>query len=471
MLFETCLLEGKESRKKMKRGDQIVSTVERLSAKGDGLAYVGGKEVALRQTVPGDRVEAVIGRKRKGRFEARVEKFLEFGAERVPAVCEHFGICGGCRWQDLDYADQLHVKEGMVRSALEGEALFLPSFRPILPSPTPFFYRNKMEFSFGRDREGEMQLGLHVRGRFNRVFNVEKCHLQSEVSNRIVGAVREHAVSAGLSVYDLKEHQGLLRFLVVRESKKTGEVMVNLVVSEFPCESVTLLVDKVQRQIPEITTWVVSLHQGKAQVAIGQEEFILKGKGYIAEDCGGVAYEVSPRSFFQTNSLQAERLYDIIVDLAGDLEGMEVLDLYCGTGGISLHLARRAKAVWGIEVVEEAIADARKNAQRNGVENCKFISGAVEDVLADLDKQCFDLIVVDPPRAGLHKRALAAIEALEANRIIYVSCNPFTLAEDLVALAQGNYSADVVQPVDMFPQTPHCEVVVSLVRHQRAGEI
>lgn len=454
----------------MKRGDQIVATVERLSAKGDGLAYVEGKEMALRQTVPGDRVEAIVGRKRKGRFEARIERFLEYGVERVPATCEHFGICGGCRWQDLGYADQLQIKEGMVRSALEGEALLLPSFSPILPSPTPLFYRNKMEFSFGRDREGEMQLGLHVRGRFNRVFNVEECHLQSEVSNRIVRAVREHAVSAGLSVYDLKEHQGLLRFLVIRESKKLGEVMVNLVVSEFPSEPVTQLVEKVKKQIPEITTFVVSLHQGKAQVAIGQEEFILKGKGYIAEDCGGVAYEVSPRSFFQTNSLQAERLYDVVVGLAGDLEGLEVLDLYCGTGGISLHLARRAQAVWGIEAVEEAIADAQKNAQRNGIENCQFISGAVEDVLADLDKQRFDLVVVDPPRAGLHKRALAAVAALEASRIIYVSCNPFTLAEDLVALAQADYGADVVQPVDMFPQTPHCEVVVSLVRHQNAGE-
>ena len=448
----------------MKRGERIVAEVFELSAKGDGLARVDGREVVLRGTVPGDRVEAILGRKRKGRFEASVERFLDFGRERISASCPHFGVCGGCRWQDLAYADQLRIKEGMVRVALESQENSPSSPEPILPSLSPFFYRNKMEFSFGTDPEGNLQLGLHVRGRFNRVFDLKNCLLQTEISNCIVETVRRHAVAAELSVYDLKKHQGLLRFLVVRDSKKTGEVMVNLVVSEYPCEDVLRLTENVLKEIPQITTWVVSLHQGKAQVAVGQEEFILHGRGSILEECGGVEYEISPRSFFQTNTLQAERLYGVVDELAGDLAGADVLDLYCGTGGISLYLARRARAVWGIESVPEAVADARRNAQRNGIESCTFIAGSVEETLNELEERDFDLVVVDPPRAGVHKRALEGLLCLRAPSIIYVSCNPVTLAENLSVLCAQEYRIARILPVDMFPQTPHCEVVAGLVR-------
>lgn len=448
----------------MKRGDRIVADVTALSAKGDGLACVDGREVVLRGTVPGDRVEAVLRRKRKGRFEAAVDRFLDYGSERIPASCPHFGICGGCRWQDLAYADQLRLKEGMVRAALDNQEIFLPSPESILPSPSPFFYRNKMEFSFGADPEGNLQLGQHVRGRFNRVFDLETCLLQAEITPCIVEAVRRHAVAAGLSVYDLKKHQGLLRFLVVRDSKKTGEVMVNLVVSEYPCQGVSRLAERVLEEIPQITTWVVSLHRGKAQIAVGQEEFILHGRGSILEECGDVKYEISPRSFFQTNTLQAEQLYRIIDELAGELSGADVLDLYCGTGGISLHLARRARGVWGIEAVPEAVADARQNAQRNRIDSCTFIAGSVEETLSELGERGFDLVVVDPPRAGVHKKVLEGLFCLRAPRIIYVSCNPVTLAENLSVLCAQEYRIAKILPVDMFPQTPHCEVVASLVR-------
>ena len=453
----------------MKRGDLIVAEVEQLSIQGDGIARTDGREVVIPRTVPGDKVEACVRRKRKGRFEADVVNFLEYGIERQDPPCQHFGVCGGCRWQDLAYVDQLQFKEGMVEGVLKGRILPPLEIKPILESPAWVFYRNKMEFSFGVDRQGDLQLGLHVRGRYNQVFDVAHCWLQSAVSNRIVQAVREYACVARLSVYDLKRHQGLLRFLVIREGKNTGEIMVNLVVSDYPCVAVDQLIECVLQKIPEITTVIVTLHQGKSQVAKGQQEFVIKDSGRIVERWTGLFFEISAQSFLQTNSLQAERLYDLISELAGDLTGKEVLDLYCGTGGISLRLASASRGVLGVEALEEAVVDARHNALRNGIQNSEFVAGPVEDVLTKLleSGKHFDLVVLDPPRAGMHKRARPALVALAPPRIIYVSCNPVTLADDLEVLSTAGYLVEDVQPVDMFPQTPHCEVVVELTRSRR----
>jgi len=321
-----------------------------------------------------------------------------------------------------------------------------------------------MEFSFGTDRAGLLQLGLHVRGRFNWIFDVEECHLQSDTSNRIVGAVRRISQALGLSAYDLKRHQGLLRFLVVREGKRTGEVMVNLVVSAYPDLGVQQLAEQLLDAVPEIDVLLVTLHTGKAQVAAGEREFVLKGNGRITEVCAGLEFYISPQSFFQTNSLQAERLYEVIARVAGPQKA--VLDLYCGTGSISLLLARQSQFVLGIEVVAEAVEDAKRNAVRNRIEHCEFMVGAAEDILGELavQSQHFDLAVVDPPRPGIHKKALAGLCALAPPRIIYVSCNVHALAVDLRALGEAGYGVRSVQPVDMFPQTPHCEVVVELCK-------
>ncbi|MEE3258704.1 MAG: 23S rRNA (uracil(1939)-C(5))-methyltransferase RlmD [Candidatus Latescibacterota bacterium] len=446
----------------MKQGDRIEVEVSALNAKGDGLGYVGGREVLVRRAVPGDKVGVRLVKKRKGRFEAEIEEFLAMGYERQQARCEHFGLCGGCRWQELTYQDQLKVKEQMVADALATSELAVPQLEPILPSPDPFFYRNKMEFSFGCDRDGLLQLGLHVRGRFNWIFNLRECHLQSQVSNRIVESVRRTARELLLSAYDLKRHEGLLRFLVVRDGKRTGQVMVNLVVASYPEPVVDHLVEKVLAEVGEIDVLLVTLHTGKAQVAAGEREFLRKGSGHIVEECAGLKFDISPQSFFQTNPLQAERLYEIVTEMAGTPGA--VLDVYCGTGSISLLLAGRAQSVLGIEVVAEAVEDARHNAERNGVEHCEFIAGAAEDILGDLATQGrrFDLVVVDPPRAGLHKKVLAGLSAFSAPRIIYVSCNPHTLASDLSTLGECGYHIVRVRPVDMFPQTPHCEVVTEL---------
>ena len=448
----------------MKRGDRIEVEVSALNAKGDGLGYVGAREVLVRRAVPGDKVRVRLVEKRKGRFEAEIEEFLVMGYPRQKPRCDHFGLCGGCRWQELAYQDQLKVKAQMVAEALATSELDVPPLEPILPSPDPFFYRNKMEFSFGRDRDGLLQLGLHARGRFNWIFDLEECHLQSQVSNRIVAAVRRAARELQLSAYDLKRHEGLLRFLVVRDGKRTDQVMVNLVVACYPDPAVDRLVARVLAEVGEIDVLLVTLHTGKAQVAAGEREFLIKGDGHIVEECAGLKFDISPQSFFQTNPLQAERLYEIVKEMAGTPGA--VLDIYCGTGSISLLLAKRAQSVLGVEVVAEAVEDARSNAERNGVEHCEFVAGAAEDILGDLATQGrrFDLVVVDPPRAGLHKKVRAGLGALQAPRIIYVSCNPHTLASDLSALGECGYHVVRVRPVDMFPQTPHCEVVTELCK-------
>lgn len=343
--------------------------------------------------------------------------------------------------------------------------------RAFHPSPEPWYYRNKMEFSFAADRDGRLQLGLHVRERYNRVFDLEACLLQSEVSNRIVDSFRSHATRLGLPPYDLKTHEGLLRFLVVRDAKGTGQTMVNLVVSAYPRDDVDDLLAGVLDDLGDgITTCVVTRHGGKAQVAAGEEEFLITGRGRITEVCGGLEFEISPQSFFQTNTRAAEVLYATVAEMAGDLRQAEVLDLFAGTGGVSLHLSRHAHRVVGVEQVREAVADARRNAERNRIGNCTFRAELAEDVLAEMGARegvGFDLAVADPPRPGLHRRALAGLIDLGVPVVIYVSCNAETLGDDLVVLGAGGYDVELVQPVDMFPHTAHCEVVARLRRSTR----
>lgn len=449
----------------MKRGDVITVDISAIDAKGDGRGFVEEREVVVRRAVPGDRVEARIEKKRRGKIHAEVVRIVDCNLARIEPVCAHFGLCGGCRWQDLSYVDQLGLKEQMVRNALADQGIAGLEVLPAIAVDAPFFYRNKMEFSFGTDRDGRVQLGLHVRGRFNRIFDVEECHLQSQLSNRIVDVVRSAANDMALCAYNLKTHEGLLRFLVIRDAKNSGQTLVNLVVSSYPDEGVDQLVQHLIREVSELDSLVVTLHSGKAQVAKGEREYVVSGSGAIEESCGGIRFDISPQSFFQTNSLQAERLYALVCEWAGRQLG-RVLDLYCGTGSISLHLAPLAREVIGIEVVEEAVADARVNAERNGVQNCSFIAGAAEDVLKELEGQqgTFDLVVVDPPRPGLHKKVLDALGRMQSARIIYVSCNSQTLAENLLVLSEYGYAIERIQPIDMFPQTPHCEVVCELVK-------
>ncbi|MEW6752284.1 MAG: 23S rRNA (uracil(1939)-C(5))-methyltransferase RlmD [Candidatus Latescibacterota bacterium] len=453
----------------VKAGQRITAQVTALSAEGDGLGEVDGRQVVLRRCLPGDRVEATVRRRRGGRTEADVERILAARVPRVAAPCVHYGTCGGCAWQDVGYEEQLRTKGEMARRTLGDQGLVLPSVPEVWGSPRVFQYRNKMEFSFATGRDGGLELGLHLRGRYNRVFDLQACHLQSEVSNQVVAATRRAAAGTGLSAYDLKRHEGALRFLVVRDAKGTGQLMVDLVVSAYPDPAVDEMCSRLLGDVPGIDTLVVTVQATKGQTAVGQTERVVKGAGTIVEVCDGIQYEISARSFFQSNPLQAERLFRLTCQAAGTSAHGEVLDLYCGSGGIALQLARRARRVTGIESVPQAVADAQRNAARNGIANCTFRAGLVEDVLGAWSGSVPDLVVVDPPRPGVHPRALRALRGMAPAHLVYVSCNPSTMARDLVPLVADGYTIDQLHLVDMFPHTAHCEAVAGLRRGPAPG--
>ena len=445
----------------MKRGDFLEVEISDVNHKGDGVGKIRDIECVVRRGLPGDIIEGRIVKKRRKRIELEIVRIISCKIKRIAKHCIHFGVCGGCRWQDISYKDQLKIKELMVHKALVRKNLSPKNIEPILPSLDTFYYRNKMEFSFAAGLDGEIQLGLHMRGRYNRIFNIEKCYLQSAGSNLLVDAFRTGAKLYELEPYNLKTHEGLLRFLVVRETKASGQLMVNLVVAEYPNLLVDKLINYVCERVPYLSDVVVSKHSGKAQVALGEKLYVLRGNGYIEESCGDYKLKISPGSFYQTNSRQAERLYTIIRNWVGKEVG-SILDLYSGTGSISLYLASSAKQVIGIEQIKSATIDAMWNAEKNTVCNCKFVSASVEDFLINLTDTNFDLVIIDPPRPGVQPKVLRRLSEIRPPRIIYVSCNIKTLVEDLAEIVTYGYEIERLQPVDMFPQTPHCEIICEL---------
>ena len=336
------------------------------------------------------------------------------------------------------------------------------AMRPILAAPDPYGYRNKMEFTVA---PGPV-IGLHQADRYDVVLDIERCLLQSDTLNRLLGELRRETTARALSVYDQASGEGLLRFVSLREGRRTGEVMVNIVATTPDIETLGALAEQLAARVPATASVVLNVNAKKASVAVGTEEHLLVGRDHIRESLGGLAFQVSANSFFQTNTAQAERLF-AVVEEACALEGGEtVLDLYSGTGAISLLLARRCRRVYGVEVAAAAVADAVRNARENGIENCTFLSGEVRHVLPTLtrDGVSAEVVVADPPRAGFHPKALLALAALAPARLVYVSCNPATLARDLGDLVRQGYRLEWVQPVDMFPQTPHIEAVARLAR-------
>ena len=455
-----------------RKGDIVELEIERLLPGGIGAVREGRMTYELRGALPGDVVRARIRRIKGSRILAETQDTISHAFPRVEPRCVHFGKCGGCTWQHIRYADQLRLKASFVKRCFE-ETVLLSGVHvgELLGCESPYFYRNKMEFSFGEvsgsndEGQGNVGLGLHIRGKYDRIFNLTQCVLQSEGSNGLVEAVRRWANEHSLSAYDLRSHDGLLRFLMVREGKFTGESMVNLVVSQPGFCGQDEMAREMMEKHPQVTSFVLNVNDSKAQIATGKRQIVVAGKRTIREKIGDLMFDVSANSFFQTNTRQAGTLYDTVVELA-ELGGNEAaFDLYCGAGAIALHLSRHAKSILGVEVVEEAIRDARRNARLNAVSNCTFVRGEVEDVLADLrSRSTPEVVVVDPPRAGLHKRVIQALVGLSAPRIIYVSCNPESMARDVQALCIGRYRLEVLQPVDMFPHTHHVECVARLRR-------
>lgn len=436
-----------------------------------------GMTVFVEGAVPGDVVDVFIQKKKGGFAEGRVERLIKSSPDRVESFCEHFSICGGCKWQNLSYDAQLRHKQQVVEDALlRIGKIQIGEFQPILGAPETTFYRNKLEFGFSNKRwllDGEAAilpedadlsgLGFHKAGFFDKVIDIQKCWLQAEPSNRIRNTCRAIAHQQGLTFYDLRKHTGFLRNLMVRLTT-TGECMLLVSVAKDQPDLLKSYLDAILAQIPELTTLVYCINTKLNDSMFDLEMRTYAGSGYVVEQLGDLRFKIGPKSFFQTNSLQGKRLYDVTASFA-ELSGKEnVYDLYTGTGSIALYLARQCRSVVGIEEIPEAIRDAEENMRMNSIQNARFYAGDVKNVLspefvAEHGKP--DVLVTDPPRAGMHEKAVQFLLDLEAPRMVYVSCNPSTQARDLQLLS-SKYDVLKVRPVDMFPHTHHIENVAQL---------
>jgi 23S rRNA (uracil1939-C5)-methyltransferase len=450
----------------VQKEQELELTIDSLAFGGNGVARLDGFVVFVRRGLPGDRVRATVTKVKRSHAEALATEILEPGPVRVDAPCQHFPTCGGCRFQDLAYEAQVEAKAAQVRDSLQRIAgLADAPIEEIVPAASQFGYRNKCEYTFSAGPEGELQLGFHKAGRWDELLDVEKCWIASDVGNRIRNTVRDWAREERLNPYDQKEHTGYLRHLVVREGRNTGQALVQLVTNKGERFERDHLVDLL-RAIPEVRSIHWSVNEGPSEMTNLPSE-VLWGEEAIEEELCGLRFRIRPNAFLQTNTEMAEYLYEIAREFAG-LTGTEtVWDLYCGTGTIGLVLAKDALTVWGIEIVEESVACAVENAALNSIGNAAFYAGNVGQAIEDLRARGGDpdVVVVDPPRAGLAGKALKRLGETGAPRIVYVSCNPTTLAGDVKVLReQYGYELIRVKPVDMFPHTPHVECVALLER-------
>ena len=455
----------------VRTGDEVDIRIDSLAYGGNGVGRVDGFVVFVRGGLPGDRVRARATKVKRGFAEATRIELLEPGPDRVAAPCRHFGVCGGCRFQDLAYERQIAAKEEQVRDALARIGRFENApVAPIVPASSTYGYRNKLEYSFAPGTEGA-KLGFHRAGRWDEVIDVDECLLTTEVGNAIREAVGEWARSEGLEAYDQETQSGYLRHLVVREGRNTGQVLVLLVTAPGERFDTDYFVETLTR-FPEVRSAHWAVNDRPAEVT-NLPTKLLWGEPFIEEELLGLRFRVRPNAFLQTNTEMAETLYGLAREAAA-LTGTEVVyDLYCGTGTIGLSLARDAGSVWGVEISEESVACSIENATLNRVENAHFFAGNVGQALEELAERAGapDVVVVDPPRAGLAGKALRRTGGLGAARLVYVSCNPTTLASDLAVLRdEHGYELVSCTPVDMFPHTPHIESVSLLTRGRPAAD-
>jgi 23S rRNA (uracil1939-C5)-methyltransferase len=464
-----------------KTTDKIVFTnIDVLDAGAKGVSVAkapDGKVIFIPNVVPGDVVDVQTFKKRKAYYEGKAVHFHEYSADRVIPPCQHFGACGGCKWQNMLYEKQLYYKNREVYNHLKRIGkVELPEFEPIKGSDKQFFYRNKMEFSFSNARwmtDHEVQsgveydnrnaLGFHIPRMWDKILDITYCHLQEDPSNAIRNAVRDFANENGLEFFNPREHSGLLRTLMLRTAS-TGEIMVLVQFFDDNKEQRELLLDYLAYTFPSITSLQYVVNQKANDTLYDQNIILYKGRDYILEEMEGLTFSINAKSFYQTNSEQAYELYSITRNFAG-LTGNElVYDLYTGTGTIAQFVSRKARKVIGVESVPEAIADAKENARRNNITNCEFFVGDMKDVFNTDFIETHghpDVIITDPPRDGMHKDVVEQILRIAPEKVVYVSCNSATQARDL-ALMDEVYKVVRVRPVDMFPQTHHVENVVLL---------
>jgi 23S rRNA (uracil1939-C5)-methyltransferase len=447
------------------KDQELELRIDSLAYGGNGVARLDGFVVFVRRGLPGDTVRARVTKVKRNHAEALAVEVVEAGAQRVDAPCAHYPACGGCRFQDLAYEAQVGAKADQVRDALVRiGGIAEPPLEPILPAESVFHYRNKLEYSFTQYPDGPT-LGFHKAGRWDEVLEVEKCWLTTDLGNAIRNAVREWGREEKLEAYDQAEQTGYLRHLVVREGRNTGQALVQLVTAPGERFDTGYLVE-VLRGFPEVRSIHWSVNDSPSEVT-NLPTKLLWGEEWIEEELCGLRFRVRPNVFLQTNTAMAERLYALAAEYAG-LSGDEtVWDLYCGIGTIGLTMAANALTVWGVEMSEESVACAIENAELNGVANAAFFAGSVGQAVEELRDRSGDpdVVVVDPPRAGLAGKALRRLGRIGAPRIVYVSCNPTTLAGDAKTLRDDfGYRLVKAQPVDMFPHTPHVETVALFER-------
>jgi 23S rRNA (uracil1939-C5)-methyltransferase len=467
----------------MKPGEELELTIENFASEGKCIARLDGLVIFVSATVPGDTARVRIDKVKQNFATGKCVSILRASPFRTDPPCRYFGVCGGCTWQHAQYESQLQLKQQTVVDAFERIGGFRQiNVEPIFASSDIFFYRNKIEFSFSRRRwpreEGfntgivdrkDFALGFHHSGRYDKVVDIDACLLQSQASNEIFSAVKEFCSGWELEIYESEKQCGYLRFLVIREGKNTGERMVNLVTFDDRPAIASALCQHLVGRFPTLTTFVNTINSRRAQIATGELERIYSGPGTITETLGKYRFQISANSFFQTNTKQAEKLFELVKHL-GDFKSTDVVyDLYSGAGALSIYVSDEVQRVVGIELVQSSVRDAAHNALLNGVTNCHFLQGDLKEHLTRDTKWIAehgipDVVLIDPPRSGMHPKVVQSVARLVPSRIVYVSCNPSSQARDIRSLAEAGYTIEYVQPVDLFPHTCHVENVVKLVR-------
>lgn len=457
----------------MKKGEIYEALVESIDFPNKGILHIDGEKVVVKNALPGQKIRLLINKKRKGKCEGRLLEVLERSVlESRADVCGQFGVCGGCLYQSIPYEEQLKIKEEQVKTLLDSVCDNYV-FEGIKGSPIADGYRNKMEFSFGDEyKDGPLALGMHKRGSFYDIVTTEDCKLVHPDFCRILTVTKEYFADAGAGFYKKMQHTGYLRHLLVRRAVKTGEILVALVTSsqvdELAVGEAELLEQWKERLVSlELDGTFAGILQivndSLADVVQSDETRVLYGQDYFYEEILGLRFKISPFSFFQTNSLGAEVLYETARRYVGETKEKVVFDLYSGTGTIAQIIAPVASKVVGVEIVEEAVAAARINAGFNGLSNCEFIAGDVLKVIDEIEEKP-DLIILDPPREGIHPKALPKIIGFGVERMVYISCKPTSLVRDLVVLQESGYRVERTCAVDMFPSTANCETIVELCR-------
>jgi len=482
----------------IKKGDIVKLQIEKYAFEGKGIAKVSKSDllglksdeseeknyvVFVNGSYPGDIVKARLLKIKNSYAEAIATEIISGSGERQEARCKYFGICGGCKQQDLNYISQVNYKQQQVEEIfrkLGGFADFI--IEPIIQSENIFYYRNKMEFSFGDKRwltkdelskeliDKDFALGLHIPRIFDKVLDVDECFLQSEISNRILNFTRKYFKDTNTSVYSTKTHVGYLRNLVIKQSHKTNDLMVNLVTSEENDELINDYCNLLLNEVPKVSTIINNISKKKAAIAIGDYEKVYIGSGFIYDEIGKYKFRISANSFFQTNTLQAEKLYQTALNFA-ELNGNEIVyDLYSGAGTIAIYVSAHAKQVFAFESVESSIEDAKVNAKLNGISNVQFFNADLyKSFLPIVEKNEIpnpDVVIIDPPRSGMHVNTVNDVIKLSPQKIVYVSCNPATQVRDIKLIVDVGYKLVKIRPVDMFPHTYHIENVALLIKKQ-----